>query len=372
MRDKVGADDAFRSNSAMSMPKKRSESSAETLASSDMVDIYAKAIVPPRKATAHHAVRNHSSEHWKDLARINVTIIPKVWDKVLVATLWALLVTTFSLVSPVHFLSGLPNSLIFVNLASVVCSLLLGFRLNTAYDRFQEGRRLWSTIFCQTLNIARTVATTRSSAPNVNPENEKALMLLIGFATAVKHRLRFERELHYSDLEPFVSHVMSATNTPQCWKRHLPSDILNHFQAHIARTDQMSAPVLASLSSLVEAVAQLERIVDTRIPPGYTITLDQCLVLYLAALPFELVPSNGWWTVAISLIVSFVILGLLEISQKIEDPFGYFIHDLELDEYCSEIRFSLDFLLVREEAFGTRGFEWGKPSSMLKSLQGAT
>jgi putative membrane protein len=78
----------------------------------------------------------------------------------------------------------------------------------------------------------------------------------------------------------------------------------------------------------VDCLTGFERILRTPIPLAYSVHLHHSIWLYLLALPYQLVKENGWWTVAIVVLSSFALLGILGIGWEIENPFGYDDNDL--------------------------------------------
>jgi len=85
---------------------------------------------------------------------------------------------------------------------------------------------------------------------------------------------------------------------------------------------------LTGLNALSDFLSGFERIKRTPSPPAYSIHLYHVIWLYMLSLPFQLVDSMGWWTIAGIGITAFTFLGILEIGYQIEDPFGYDDNDL--------------------------------------------
>ncbi|KAJ3349674.1 hypothetical protein HDU83_000363 [Entophlyctis luteolus] len=178
----------------------------------------------------------------------------------------------------------------------------------------------------------------------------QALNLLAGFPVAVKHHLRNETEAAYTDLVPHIDHMrMYAHHSDENLRisKDIPLDVLNHLQAYlcVAKPSPVPVPIYSGLVALTDTFSQLVRIKGTPIPAAYAISVEQSLVVYLLALPFQFIPSlaasnasSGWLTVPLVFLASFVMLGVQHISNEIEDPFGIYQHDLPLDDYCDDIR----------------------------------
>jgi putative membrane protein len=83
---------------------------------------------------------------------------------------------------------------------SVTLGLLLAFRVNTAYDRYTEGRRLFQTVTTTIRNLARLIWL---NVPEKNErehvEKMRCVKLLLAFAVATKRHLRSEYGIDYPD-----------------------------------------------------------------------------------------------------------------------------------------------------------------------------
>lgn len=96
---------------------------------------------------------------------------------------------------------------ILVPVLGVVTGLLLVFRTNTAYDRYWEGRRTWSTMTVAIRTLTRCIWVMVASEGTAKEVVEKtsAINLLIAFAYATKNYLREE----YSYEEPVSGYILN-------------------------------------------------------------------------------------------------------------------------------------------------------------------
>src|SRR5262245_34723503 len=108
----------------------------------------------------------------------------RIWTSVLAMAVYA-----FGVVYAEHYVFddfiNIPPS--FHALLGAVLGLFLGFRTNTAYDRWWEGRKLWG----QLVNESRNLAIKVQAVPRI--ERAEALSfgrLVINFARALKEHLR--------------------------------------------------------------------------------------------------------------------------------------------------------------------------------------
>lgn len=230
-----------------------------------------------------------------------------------------------------------------------------------------------------------------------------AINLILAFAVALKHKLRFEPDVGYEDLAGLVGYLdtfakdahdrrviqpqrktmwktageylgvsFAESNPRKLIKRskkplgHLPLEILSYISAYVdsviknetmgisLHQSQASMCVRSSLNptnTLVTYIAQLnevvagtERILDTPLPAAYSIAIAQIAWIYVLILPFQLYGSLGWVTIPGSIVAAYIILGLATIGSEIENPFGHDVNDLPLDTYCRQIALEMDIV----------------------------
>ncbi|KAI0076497.1 UPF0187-domain-containing protein [Panus rudis PR-1116 ss-1] len=145
--------------------------------------------------------------------KFRATIINDIWPEVLFFTLIATMVTLVSTMTSVSL--AISNQMLTV--LGTVLGLVISFRTSTAYERFSEGRRLWTNIAIASRNLAqviwihvpfeRTDKTTGEKKPMLEVMIEKKTMvnLIQAFSVSVKHLLRGEGGVYYRDLYPLIS-----------------------------------------------------------------------------------------------------------------------------------------------------------------------
>ncbi|KAJ3071560.1 hypothetical protein HDU98_005140 [Podochytrium sp. JEL0797] len=306
-----------------------------------------------RKKHLAHSVRNIGKENWGDLLRISHSVLPRIFLPALLLASWSALVCVFYLVQGVAFLKtwALPSSTLLVTVLGTAMSLLLAFRLNSAYDRFWEGRKQWSTVHFQLRNLGRFICVfcipankTANKSATADEDRQRqlsAMKLLIAFANSTKHALRQESSHRYVDVGPYLQHIPSFAakikSTPPS-SLPIPLEIAFNLQSYLNQYSGIVFPASSALMALTDALTSFERIRQTPIPAAYSIHLKQTLVVYLLSLPFQLVASPlAWGTVAVCFLTAIVLLGIEVIASTIENPFGYDTMDLPMDEYCDAI-----------------------------------
>ena len=85
-----------------------------------------------------------------------------------------------------------------------------------------------------------------------------------------------------------------------------------------------------------------ERIHRTRIVGSYRTFARQCVLLFLLTLPWGIAHDFGWWTIPITIMSSYFMLGLEIVAEHVEEPFGLDEDDLDLDGMSIKIRQSIE------------------------------
>ncbi|KAI9363919.1 Bestrophin, RFP-TM, chloride channel-domain-containing protein [Zopfochytrium polystomum] len=337
---KAGFGKLFPTKSSVTSPQKPSNSASLPLSA-----IFTKAT-------------NSTSENWKDLLYWNASVVPKILGPCFVLTIWATLLSVFYNVSSVNFLNGgrLPNSTALVTVLGVVMGLLLVFRTNTSYDRFWEGRRIWSVVQTNTRNLARyTWISIQANKPEDVKSIERlkvgAMNLILAFAIATKNYLRGTSSADDPEIKPLISHLpeysegRESQSSDSLSSTVLPLDLTLHLQSFVnfaRKSDLIDVPtqgqMTTAISALIDSLTAFERIRSSPIPFAYSIHIKQTLLIYLLSLPFQLLPTLFWATIPATFLSSFTLLGIDAIGGQIENPFGLDPNDLPQDEYISDIR----------------------------------
>ncbi|KAF9902612.1 hypothetical protein EC991_004745 [Linnemannia zychae] len=92
---------------------------------------------------------------YPDTLRVTGSVIPTVLPDVLIVTTFTATIQTIEYMKILPFRLFFPS--VIVPALSVVVGLILAFRTNTAYDRFWEGRKLWSSLDVQMRNFSRMI-----------------------------------------------------------------------------------------------------------------------------------------------------------------------------------------------------------------------
>ena len=283
------------------------------------------------------------------------TALSVIWKRVAVSTAVATVVTVLFAKYGIFATSmtELPFSLI-----GLALSIFLGFRNNTGYDRFWEGRKLWGRM----VNVSRSFT--------------RQLLTLIGPRMVDEHDMHVLSEAEREELDAIRRRLVHAHIAyVHCFRQHLrsqdelaefagllPEALVEQLRGELNRPvaisqwigDQLRAlydrgwihpqhlPVLEeSLTEITTVQGACERIKSTPIPTSYTVLIHRIVGLYCVGLPFGIVPKVGIMTPIVVAIVAYAFYGLDAVGTEIEDPFGFDPNDLPLSGLSTMIEVNL-------------------------------
>ncbi|KAF8962275.1 Bestrophin, RFP-TM, chloride channel-domain-containing protein [Flammula alnicola] len=153
--------------------------------------------------------------------KFQATVINDIWPEVLFFSLVATMVVLVSEKTS-HDL-GISNQLLTV--LGTVLGLVISFRTSSAYERYQDGRKMWTNIITASRNLAqlfwlhipveRKGAAANTTALQNVIEKKTMVNLILAYAVSVKHFLRDEPGAYYEDLYPLISFLPRYANGSQ-------------------------------------------------------------------------------------------------------------------------------------------------------------
>ncbi|KAJ7053300.1 Bestrophin, RFP-TM, chloride channel-domain-containing protein, partial [Mycena amicta] len=153
------------------------------------------------------------------MRKFNATVINDIWPETLFFTAVAAVVAVITEMK-IHNLS-INNGLLTV--LGTVLGLVISFRTSSAYERYQEGRKMWTNIQIASRNIAQIIwihvpfertDKEKNKMTTVQSVIEKKSMinLVQAFSVSVKHFLRGETGVYYEDLYPLICFLPRYAN----------------------------------------------------------------------------------------------------------------------------------------------------------------
>lgn len=274
------------------------------------------------------------------LFQVRGSTILRTWRRLLLALAVAVVVTylheSYLRDSEILEIDMTPFSL-----TGLALGIFLGFRNNTSYDRFWEGRKLWGRVVNASRTLTRQILTL--ARPAGAEYHREAVHRLVAYVHALRVHLRGSKD--YSQLKPFLDAEEFAALEGES---NVPISILQTMGERFrdawdeGKVDAFHLPVLeGSLTELAGVQGGCERIRATPIPFSYSVLLHRIVAVYCLTLPFGLVASTGVLTPFVVLLISYAFFGLDAVGEEIEDPFGLDPNDLPLDAITRMIEINL-------------------------------
>lgn len=219
----------------------------------------------------------------------------------------------------------------FISQTSVALSLLLVFRTNASYGRWDEARKMWGGLLNRSRDIMRQAAT---CFPDEQVEAKQAMARwTVAFARAL--RIHFQPEVKIEDelkniLQPKELEMLVRSQHKPVRCIHMISQIIQSVPMSSIHQYQMSQ----NLTFFQDVLGGCERLLRAPIPVSYTRHTARFLFVWLSLLPFALYSSCGWATVPVVGGIAAVLAGIEEIGVQCEEPFGI----LPLDVICGRIQ----------------------------------
>ena len=217
-------------------------------------------------------------------------------------------------------------------------SLLLVFRLNSAYDRWYEGRKVWGALVNDSRNLAtKTIVLFKDAGVrDIYRRN------ISNFVFSMKEHLRKGVKYDELDLTSEELEKVQKSNHPPRAITQVMYDKL-YSEKENGNLDMGDYLILDEhLKKLMDHMGACERIKNTPIPYSYGLFLKKFILIYVSTAPFEFIRMFGWWAIPISVIIFYVFVSLELISEEIEDPFQHDPNDLPLDNLSHMIKANVD------------------------------
>eukprot|EP00752_Nemacystus_decipiens_P003572 g3294.t1 len=286
-----------------------------------------------RTLTIPQAERYSSSAWWHNLRTLPTSVIlHRIKYPLLAQTFWA---TAVSLVHAafggVWSMSIKPHTLL-----GSALGLLLVFRTNAAYQRFQEGRKLWEEV----LNASRDIARMSSLYEDVFGRRlvQRIANLLACHAVILQEHLQgYKQRQVWEDLLPseeVIDLMRTTCNRPLA----VVNKISREIKAIPYRCEDWSSrerlAILAMCNKLSSTIGGCERLVQTPVPLHYVRHTSRFLTIWCLLLPLVIVGEMGMATAPVVCLATWALFGIQEIGLLIEDPFQ---SALNLDIMCNSV-----------------------------------
>jgi ion channel-forming bestrophin family protein len=230
--------------------------------------------------------------------------------------------------------------------------VILGFRNNSSYSRWWEGRTLWGGIVNNSRSWARQVTTvmrprTDAEATELKAMQRRLVYHQIAFVHALRQHLR--RLAPWEELRPFLSEAdLDALRDQQ----NVPLALQQQMGVMLRECQDRGWIDLAqwraldgTLDDLTDALGGTERIKNTPMPKQYDYFPQLFVHMYCLVLPLAMVSSLLWLTPLGSTLVGFIFLALDKIGRDLENPFDNTVYDVPITSISKTIEGNLRQML---------------------------
>ena len=226
---------------------------------------------------------------------------------------------------------------------SLTLGWLLVFRTNSAYARWWEARTLWGSL----VNASRNLAVKLTCLVKLTDQDTEFLRSRIAeFPSALMSHLRT------APTPPMDPRADGGSANDD----HRPALIVQQLYGWVGRQKEnaridgdVMRVIDVELAKLLDVCGACERIARTPIVRSYRVFARQCILLFLLTLPWGIVSDFGWWTIPLTTITAYFMIGMEVVAEHVEEPFGHDEDDLDLEGLCQTIERSIGEIFVRHK-----------------------
>ena len=264
------------------------------------------------------------------------TLAAEVWKPLVLLFIWDCAVTVTYYVLPFKAPS-LPLTIFGSALA-----LFLGFRSNSSYQRWWEGRILWGAMINASRSLARA---TRNFMPDPDAKDLKREIIKRQIAYVNALRLQLRRQ----PVDETVTSFLQERDRGLALARTNPANGLldsTGRRIDLARREGWIDTVQQTqmervLVDIANAQGGMERLKNTPLPIQYRFLPTFFTHLFCLLLPIGLVETLGFATPLGSTVAGLMFLAVLRIGDDLVDPFANTAHDVPLAAMCRTIEIDL-------------------------------
>lgn len=220
-----------------------------------------------------------------------------------------------------------------------VISLLLAYRINSAYDRWWEGRKLWGAL----VNNSRSLAIKLS----VILKDEKDLIyfrkLIPSYASILNKHLK-DDETGLQLFENIDLNLDQHKHKPNQIAKMLFQKINDLYSINKITGDQIIL-LNAEIQSFTDICGACERIKNTPIPYSYSTFIKKFIFVFVLTLPYAYTFTLGYFVIPVVTFIFYVLASIELISEEIEEPFGYDENDLPTTKIAENIKKHVEELI---------------------------
>ncbi len=259
------------------------------------------------------------------------SVVPAIAPKLLTVVAVSAAVAVAHHLAPRHFAELTPAPFTLLGLA---LSIFLGFRNNSCYERWWEGRRQWGQLASEARILAREAVTLLPEGPGAGDEavRRRFVRRIPAFAHALRVQLRGGGDDAARVWLPAGewARAAAARSRPDAIMLEQAADLGRLLRAG-ALSDMLYRALSDRLAVMTDVQTACERLRATPTPFTYSLLLHRTAWLFCLLLPFGLVGTVGAATPVIAGILAYAFFGLDALGEELEAPFARSPNALPLD-----------------------------------------
>lgn len=227
--------------------------------------------------------------------------------------------------------------------ATFAMGMLLVFRTNRAYERWWEARIQWGTL----VNVSRNLAIkVRELVGPDEKDKEETYRLIVAFCNVLLDHLR--EDIKMDTLAKVLHDPARPTHEPAYVACRIYG-LLDRWLKEGKINEQTMWLLDRETRTLMDVCGACERIKKTLMAQSWRLFTRQSIVAYLAILPWGLYDDFENWSIPLTVVISYFVIGGEGIAHYIEEPFGKNEDHLNLAVICESIQQSVSEILSQEK-----------------------
>ncbi|XP_013644356.2 UPF0187 protein At3g61320, chloroplastic isoform X1 [Brassica napus] len=286
-------------------------------------------------------------------SRVILSLIPPVFF----FTSVAVLIASYNSAVALEWLPGifpiLRSSSLPYQLTAPALALLLVFRTEASYSRYEEGRKAWVRIIAGTDDLARQVICSVDGSGDELVLKDLLLRYFAAFPVALKFLLQCH-VIYGSDIARDLRNLIEADDLSLILEsKHRPRCVIEFISQslQLLKLDDTKRDLLESkMLHLHEGIGVCEQLMGIPIPLSYTRLTSRFLVFWHLTLPIILWDECHWIVVPATFISAASLFCIEEVGVLIEEPFPM----LALDELCDLVHSNIQEAVKSETIIRNR------------------
>lgn len=271
-------------------------------------------------------------------SRRHVILEKTLWLRPILWTLYCALIVVLS--QEYNFIIDIPLAI--PSILGTAISLFLGFRTNSAYQRWWEARKIWGEIINNSRTFARQILCF-GKANNTTDKQEEIIKRQIAWNWLLAYKLRGlgwskESEKYLSTEE--VEILRTKDNITNYLLLKQEKEV-----GELIKTNEIDdfyfRKIDSTIKEICDSLGKCERIKTTVFPTRYALFTLVFVNIFLFLLPLGMVKSLGYFCIPIHLVIGFTFGMIQSVAESMQSPFENKPNDIPLFSICTTIERNL-------------------------------